>query len=165
MANTTKKVQETSNMVTIQITNKNLMDKLLPSFTELSKLPSNPKTGKIRYAIKRSLGSFQDAAERYNSARIELFEERAKMDENGNPQTEKDGSYIFESKELRKEAMEKLKELNEKEISLTIYPIRKSVLQAATGNISIGTEINLEGFLVNDVDADEEIEEEMKVVK
>jgi len=142
------KNEEVVGMVTIKMTNKHFVNKFAGAFSELSALPSNPKTGRLKYAIKRTLGSVQDAMERYNKQRQEIFEERAKMDENGNPQFDKDKNYLFESKDLRKEAFSKLDELNEKEIQLTVYPIRAENIVSGNSSLSIAMEINLEGLLI-----------------
>jgi len=135
-------------MKTIKISNKNLLNKFFPSFQELSALPSNPKTGRLKYAIKRSLGSLQDAIERYSKKRQEIFEERCKMDESGNPKFDKDKNYSFETKDLRKEAMEVLDSLDREIVDLTIYPIRKENIVSGTSELSIGTELNLGEFII-----------------
>ncbi|PIZ52376.1 hypothetical protein COY27_00550, partial [Candidatus Woesearchaeota archaeon CG_4_10_14_0_2_um_filter_33_13] len=69
----------------IKIKNKELVNNFFRAFNDLSKLPSNPKSGKLKYAIKRSLPGIQEAVENYNKTRTQIFEDRAKVDENGNP--------------------------------------------------------------------------------
>ena len=143
-----KEIKMVTGMATIKMTNRAFLNKFYPSFLELTKLPSNTKSGKIKYAVKRSLGSVQDALDKYTSVKQEIFEERAKLDESGNPVMGQDNSYIFESKEIRKEAIDTVKELDNKEIELTVYPITKENLIASVGSISIGMELNLEGFVL-----------------
>jgi len=148
----TKKVTA---MKTIEISNKDFLNKFFPAFTELSNLPANKNTGRLKYAIKRSLGSVQSTTEGYTKARQLVFEDRCKMDEGGNPIFDKDKNYTFETKELRKEAFSELDKLDNKIISLTIYPVRKENIVRGNRALSLIMELNLGEFIIK---SDEEIE-------
>jgi len=159
------KTEKVSGMKTIKISNKDLLNKFYPSFKELSALPSNPKTGRLKYAIKRSLGSLQDAVERYSKRRQEIFEERCKMDESGNPKFDKEKNYSFETKELRKEAMKELGNLDKEIVDLTIYPVRKENIVSGTSQLSIGMELDLGEFIIPTAEELELLEELNKETK
>lgn len=147
--NNTKEVQMVSGMVTLKMSNKYFINKFSPSFNELKQVPSNPKSGKLKFAIKKTVGSIEDAIERYIAKRQDIFEERCKLDGEGNPLIGEDKSYLFETPELRKEAKKLTKELDNEEIKLRVYPIRKvNLIDAIGGAISIGSELNLEGFIL-----------------
>jgi len=145
-----EKQEKVTGMKSINLTNKELINKFYPSFVELTKVPSNTKTGRLKYAIKRSINSIQDALENYQEARNEIFESRCKLDGDGNPVMGEDKSYTFDSSDIRKEAISEAKKLENKEITLTIYPINKSNIEEAIGSLSIGLELNLEGFILSD---------------
>jgi hypothetical protein len=145
---TKSKASKVSAMKTIELTNKDFLNKFFPAFTELSSLPSNKNTGRLKYAIKRSLGSVQEKAEGYNKARQLIFEDRCKMDEGGNPLFDKDKNYTFESKDLRKEAFAELDKLDNKTVSLTIYPVRKENIVSGNSALSLIMELNLGEFII-----------------
>jgi hypothetical protein len=126
----------------------------LPAFNNLVNLPSNKQSGKLKYAIKRSLDNIQEEFNEYNKKRIQIFEDRAKVDENGSPMISEDGSYTFESAKKRKEAFDALDELNNTKITLSIFPINKEVLDDI-GGISIGQELNLLDFIIDEENIDE----------
>lgn len=149
MANTTKKVQETGNMVTIQITNRKFTNAFLPAFNGLVNLPSNKQSGKLKYAIKRSIDNIQEALDEYNKKRIRIFEDRAKVDDSGNPIMGEDDSYIFESAAKRRQAFDEFDKLNDTKITISIFPINKEVIDEM-GGISIGQEINLLDFIIDE---------------
>lgn len=132
----------------IKISNKQLINLFVRELDKLSNLPSNSKSGKLKYAIKRTLPSVQEAIEKFNKERSQIFEDRAKVDENGNPKFDENGNYLFDSKEIRKEAFEALNQLDNKEIEIEIYPIGLEDITAVCGEISIGTEINLGEFII-----------------
>ena len=132
----------------IKIKNKVLVNNLFRAFNDLSKLPSNPKSGKLKYAIKRSLPSIQEAAENYNKTRTQIFEDRAKVDENGNPKFDENQNYLFDSKAVRQTAFDALHKLEEEEVEIEIYPISINDITAVAGEISIAQEINLGEFII-----------------
>ena len=150
-----KTVEIVNGMRTVKMTNKHFVSKFATSFSELSELPSNPKTGRLKYAIKRTLGSVQDAMDRYNQERQNIFEERAKMDEHGNPTFDKNKNYLFETKDLRKDAFKELDKLDRKLIELTVYPIKAENIVSGNKSLSIALELNLEGFILP---SEEEVE-------
>jgi len=160
MSETKTKQKETliSGMKTIEISYKDFLNKFFPAFTELSALPSNKNTGRLKYAVKRSLGSIQERLEGYNKARQLIFEDRCKMDEGGNPIFDKDKNYTFESKDLRKEAFAELEKLDKTIISLTIYPVRKENIVSGNSALSLIMELNLGGFIIP-------TEEELKMLE
>lgn len=131
----------------MKTTNKKFIHAFIPTFQELSNIASNPKTGKLKYAIKRNLPIIEETLSKYEKSRQTIFEDRAKHDENGNPMFDANKEYLFQSKELRKEAFEKIAELDNTEIEIDIFQISMSDLTDAIGEISIGREINLEGFI------------------
>lgn len=141
----TKKV---SAMKTIELTNKDFLNKFFPAFQELSSLPSNKNTGRLKYAIKRSLGSVQERVEGYTKARQEIFEDGCKMDDGGNPIFDQDKNYTFETKDLRTAAFDELAKLDDKKIKLTIYPVRKENIVSGNKALSIILELNLGGFIL-----------------
>ena len=132
----------------IKITNKELVNVFFRAFNDLSKLPSNSKSGKLKYAIKRSLPSIQAAVESFEKKRVQIFEDRAKVDENGNPKFDENGNYLFDSKEIRKDAFNALHQLEEEEIEIEIYPVSINDITAVAGEISIAQEINLGEFII-----------------
>ena len=132
----------------IKITNKQLINAFTRELEALSKLPSNPKSGKLKYAIKRTLPSVQEAIGNFNKQRTQIFEDRAKVDENGNPKFDENGNYLFDSKEIRKDAFNALHQLEEEEIEIEIYPVSINDITAVAGEISIAQEINLGEFII-----------------
>lgn len=132
----------------IKITNKELVNVFFRAFNDLSKLPSNAKSGKLKYAIKRSLPSIQAAVESFEKKRVQIFEDRAKVDENGNPKFDEKNNYLFDSKEIRKDAFNALHQLEEEEIEIEIYPVSINDITAVAGEISIAQEINLGEFII-----------------
>lgn len=140
---------------TIDITNKRFMNRLNPAFTELANLPSNADSGQLKYAIKRSLGGFQDAVDRYSKKRREIFEDRCKKDKDGNPEFGNKEEYLFEGKDEREEAFKLIEELDDEVIKLTLYSITLENVLKATKTISIGLELSLEGFLEELVDKED----------
>jgi hypothetical protein len=143
-------------MKTIELTNKDFLNKFMPAFQELSSLPSNKNTGRLKYAVKRTLGSVQERMEGYNNARQSIFEDRCKMDEGGNPLFDKDKNYTFETKDLRKEAFAELEKLDNKKIKLTIYPVRKENIVSGNKALSIILELNLGEFILPTKEEEEE---------
>lgn len=136
-------------MKEITLSNKKFVNAFLPAFDALVKLPSNKQSGKLKYAIKRSIDNIQEALDEYNKKRIRIFEDRAKVDENGNPIMGEDGSYIFESAAKRKAAFEELEKLNNTQITINVFPINKEVIDEM-GGISIGQELNLLDFIIDE---------------
>lgn len=153
----TKTLPRVTGTTTIDISNRNFLNKFLPSLNELSMLPSNKESGQLKYAVKKTLTTVQIALDSYNFEKQQIFEDRAKVDENGNPMFDDKREYIFESKESRTEAFAELKKLDETIIKLSVYPIRKENVIKATKNISIALELSLEGFIICD---EEDFEEE-----
>lgn len=141
-------------MKEITLSNKKFINSFLPAFDGLVRLPSNKQSGKLKYAIKRSIDNIQEALDEYNKKRIRIFEDRAKVDENGNPIMGEDGSYIFENAAKRKAAFEELEKLNNTQITISIFPITKSVIDEI-GGISIGQELNLLDFIIDEENLEE----------
>lgn len=148
----TKEKETVGAMKSLKMTNSKFLNKFLPSFNELSSIPSTKKAGRLKYAIKQTLGSIQTTIEGYNKKRQVIFEDRCKMDEDGNPIFDKDKNYLFRKKDkendFRKEAFDELKKHDDKEITLTVYPVSHENLKMALGVVSIGMELNLEGFIL-----------------
>jgi len=142
----TGKTISMSAIVEMEITNEEFMDSFVPTFNALASRPSNPKSGKLKYAIKRTLDGVQKAGKSYSEEKRELFEEHALKDDNGNPKTDEQENYLFETPNLRKECFEKLKKLNAKKIKVSVYPISLDDLSEAA-QLSIGQEIALRGFI------------------
>jgi len=135
-------------MKTINITNKDLINRLNPAFSELAMLKSNADSGKLKYSIKRTINSIEDAVKRYAKQRNEIFEDRCKVDEEGNPMFDDKKNYLFEKPELKKEALKKLEELDNEEIKLTIYPVSlENIINATKQDLSIAMEYNLGEFI------------------
>jgi hypothetical protein len=122
------------------------MDSFVPAFQLLSNRPSNPNSGKLKYAIKRSIEPIQKLATKYNRAKSELFEDFAKKDANGNPQYDEAKNYLFETPELRKGCLKKLDELNDTMIEVVVYPISMVHIESSTP-LTIQHEIALNGFI------------------
>lgn len=141
-------------MKEITLSNKKFINSFLPAFDGLVRLPSNKQSGKLKYAIKRSMDSIQEAFDEYNQKRIIIFEDRAKVDENGSPVMGEDGSYIFENAAKRKAAFEELEKLNDTKITINVFPITKSVIDEM-GGISIGQELNLLDFIIDEENLEE----------
>lgn len=135
-----------SPMRTLTMTNKEFMDVFMLAFNFLANQPTNPKSGNLKYGIKRTIASIQKAGEAYTEAKRELFEEYAQKDEHGNPKFDNRDNYLFETPELRKDAFAKLKVLNEKEVEIRVYPVALKDITNTT-KLSISHEIALGGFI------------------
>lgn len=136
-------------MKEITLTNRKFINAFLPAFNGLVNLPSNKQSGKLKYAIKRSIDNIQEALDEYNKKRIIIFEDRAKVDENGNPIMGEDGSYIFENATKRRQAFDEFDKLNDTKITISVFPIDKEVIDEI-GGISIGQELNLLDFIIDE---------------
>src|SRR3990167_4639881 len=75
-----KKVVVVTGMKTINISNRDFINRLNPAFSELAMLKSNPDSGELKYSIKRSMGSMQDAVDRFNKKKKETFAELEKLE-------------------------------------------------------------------------------------
>ena len=143
-----KKVVVVTGMKTINISNRDFINRLNPAFSELAMLKSNPDSGELKYSIKRSMGSMQDAVDRFNKKRIEIFEERAKKDEEGNAEFDKNKNYLFKSEKLKKEAFAELEKLEKEIIRLIIYPVSmENIIKATKQDLSIAMEYNLGEYI------------------
>lgn len=161
----TKTKEKITGLQTIKMKNKQFINIFNPAFTAISNFPSNSKSGDLKYAIKRSLESIQQAGEAFTNERRLILEDASLKDENGNPKfspKSEGGDYLFKSDTSRKLAIEQIQKLEEKEITLNVYPVRlKSITDCR--EISIGLEINLMGFIIENIEQDEKIAEEEKL--
>lgn len=156
-------------MTTIKMTNKEFLSEFSPSFNRIANLPSNPKSGKLKYAIKRTVGSVQKAGESFQKKSRDICEPLAAMDDDGNPKTTEDGSnYIFQDSDARKKAEKEMEKLNNEEISLTVYPVHLSTITDTLTEksvISLSLELNLREFIIENAELNRQIEEDEKSEK
>jgi len=149
-------------MKTIKMTNKVFLEEFNPAFSALANFPSNPKSSGIKYAIKRTVGSVQKAGEAHARKLREICEPHAALTDEGNPKTTADGrNYIWKNSDEKKDAEKKIEDLNNEVIELTVYPVHLKTITNAY-NISLGLEINLGEFVVENTELNEQIAEDEK---
>lgn len=151
-------------MTTIKMTYKAFLKEFNPSFTAIANLPANSKSGKLKYAIKRTLACVQNLGETHSKKAREICEPFAELNENGNPKMNDDGSYVWSSKDDRLKAEKGMEKLNDTSVDLQVYPIHLSTLTDAH-KISVALEINLGEFIVENADLNIQIIEDEKVEK
>lgn len=149
-------------MKTIKMTNKVFLEEFNPAFSALANLPANPKSGKLKYALKRTVGSVQKAGEAHAKKLREICEPLAAITDEGNPKTTADGrDYIWKDSDAKKDAEKKIEKLNSEEIELTVYPVHLATITDAH-KISYGLEINLGEFIVENAELNRQIEADEK---
>ena len=151
-------------MITIKMTNKTFLNEFNPAFSTIANLPANPKSGKLKYAIKRTLGSVQKLGETHNRKAREICEPLSAIDDSGNPKSKPEsegGGWMFQDSDSRKKAEKEIEKLNESIIELTVYPVHLSTITDAH-KISVGLEINLGEFIIENGELNKQIEEDEK---
>ena len=152
-------------MITIKMTNKVFLKEFNPAFSAIANLPANAKSGKLKYAIKRTVGGVQKVGEAHSNKVKEICEPLSALDDNGNPKTSEDGlDYIFQDSDARKKSEKAIEKLNNEEINLTVYPIHLSTLTDAH-KISVALEINLGEFITENTELNNQIAEDEKKEK
>jgi hypothetical protein len=164
-----KTEEKITGMTTIQMTNKQFLTEFSPAFNKVANLPANPKSGKLKYALKRTLGSVQAVGEAFEKKAREIREPLAKMDDDGNPKTTENGmDYVYDGSENKKKAEEGMKKLYDTVIYLTVYPVRLSTITDALTenyNLTFALELNLGEFIIENAELNRQIEEDEKAEK
>lgn len=135
-------------MDTIKITNRILASEVHGNLESLLYLKPNEGNASVRYAIKRSFRSVQNAIVDYNKKRKEIFESYCKYNE-GTPCIKKEkGSqeYEFQNKDEYKKAQLKLNALAEEVIELKVHKMKYADL-VDLDRFNLGIEICLEKLI------------------
>lgn len=109
----------------IKITNNDLIKSFLPALKEISLLRTPTK---VAYNVQKTIKNCDELSKLHESARISILESRCLMDSNNNPRIEfyKESGlneYVFQTPQIRAEALKSTAELAQQEVEVEIFPI------------------------------------------
>lgn len=135
-------------METIKISNVELINALVPGLQELAAIRTS---GKIAYNVAKTLKAADLAMTAFNDQKKLALEAVCAKDDKGSPKIDKN-EYVFETDEIKQEAMKDITTLLTTEIDLDIYPISIDEFQALK-DVSASTILRLGKFVTEPQEA------------
>jgi hypothetical protein len=141
------KLESSSLMKKITMTYYDFVESFFPAFILIGGFKSSENSGKLKFAIRKSVANIDRVNRAYNELKSDLFDTHCKKDKEGNPVI-KDTQFLFDSPEVRKATYDKLKELNDTEVSFQIMPIGSDDIRKCNP-ITILQEIALRDMVID----------------